>query len=565
MGRPTKWMARAAVLGAVLLTGAALAACSSSSGPAVLLVGTYHGKAGQYTSIQAAVDAAKSGDWILVAPGDYHENADAHLHSSSEFSNGDHGGVVIHTAGIHLRGMNRNTVIVDGTKAGARTPCSSDPQYQNFGPEVGGKAQGRNGIVVWKADNVSIDNLTACNFLGGPGDSGNEIWWNGGDGSGTIGLKGYAGAYLTGTSSFFSTEDTAAGYAIFSSNAQGPATWNQIYGSNMNDSGIYVGACLQLCDITINHAWMENNALGYSGTNSGGAIVIENSQFDNNEDGFDTNTQIAGDPPPPQNGACPNNGTSPITHTHSCWVFMHNDVHDNNNPNVPQAGNAAAGPIGTGMTVSGGRNDTVMDNTFANNGAWGVLFVPYPDSGTPSLHQKCGNYGGFEVQGFGCVFEPEGNALKGNTFANDGFFGNPSNADFGQIVLHTGLPSNCYADNVAPAGSAPPNLEQLQPECGVKTTTTNGDNTLLAQVECDTGVGSCPAGAAYPAKNGVHLQPVPAGLPTMANPCAGVPANDWCPSGSGSGGSSLGSAGSGHGRHGVAAGSAPAAGYRTRT
>ncbi len=567
MRRRTRWMVRAGVLGAVLLTGSVLAACSSSSsGPAVLLVGTYHGKTGQYTTIQAAVNAAKSGDWILVAPGDYHENDDANLTATSAFSNGDHGGLVIHTSNLHVRGMNRDTVIVDGTKPGASTPCSSDPKYQNYGPVVGGKAQGRNGIVVWKADNVSIENLTACNFLSGPGDSGNEIWWNGGDGSGKIGLKGYSGAYLTGTTSFFSTEDTAAGYAIFSSNSQGPATWNQIYGSNMNDSGMYVGACLQLCDITINHAWMENNALGYSGTNSGGAIVVENSQFDNNEDGFDTNTQVAGDPPPPQNGACPNNGVSPITHTHSCWVFMHNNVHDNNNPNVPQAGNAAAGPIGTGMTVSGGRNDTVMDNTFSNNGAWGVLFVPYPDSGTPSLHQKCANYGGFQVQGFGCVFEPEGNALKGNTFTNDGFFGNPSNADFGQIVLHTGLPSNCYADNNAPAGSAPPNLEQLQPVCGVTTTTTNSDNTLLGQVECDTGVGSCPAGANYPAKNGVHLQATPTGLPTMSDPCAGVPANAWCSSGgSSSSGSSLGTPAGGHDRHAVAAGSSTTPGYRSTT
>ena len=104
----------------------------------------------------------------------------------------------------------------------------------------------------------------------------------------------------------------------------------------------------------------------------------------------------------------------------------------------PQAGNAAAGPIGTGMTLSGGRNDTVMDNTFSNNGAWGILFVPYPDSGTPSLNQKCANYGGFQISGLGCVFEPEGDALIGNTFVNDGYFGNPSNADFGQIVASCG-------------------------------------------------------------------------------------------------------------------------------
>jgi hypothetical protein len=521
----------AALIGGVVLVAAVLAGCSSGGHTsAVLLVGTYHGHAGQYRSVQAAVNAAQPGDWILIAPGDYHEADDAHDTSATQLSTGDHGGVVVTTANLHLRGMDRDSVIVDGTKAGA-SRCSDQAQDQNFGPVVGGKAQGRNGIVVWKADGVSIENLTVCNFLGGAGDSGNEVWWNGGDGSGKIGLTGYHGAYLTGTSSYFGGEDSAAQYGIFSSNAQGPATWNQIYGSNMNDSGMYVGACLQLCDITIDHAWMENSALGYSGTNSGGAIVIENSQFDQNEDGIDTNTQIAGDPPPPQNGACPHGGTSPITHTHSCWVFIHNNVHDNNNGNVPEAGNAAAGPIGTGMTLSGGRNDTVMDNTFANNGAWGVLFVPYPDSGTPSFHQKCAAYGGFEMSGLGCVFETENDALKGNTFVNDGYYKNPTNADFGQIVVHTGLPSNCYADNTAPNGSAPANLEQLQPTCGVTTTTTNLDSTLLAQVECDSRLASCPAGTQYPPQTGVALEPLPAGLPTMANPCAGVPDNPWCASG----------------------------------
>ena len=289
-------------------------------------------------------------------------------------------------------------------------------------------------------------------------------------------------------------------------------------------------------------------------------MVIENSQFDNNEDGVDTNTQIAGDPPPPQNGDCPNGGTSSITNTHSCWVFIHNNVHDNNNGNVPEAGDAAAGPIGTGMTLSGGRNDTVMDNTFSNNGAWGVLFVPYPDSGTPSLHQKCANFGGFQTSGLGCVFEPEGDALKGNTFVNDGYYANPSNSDFGQIVLHTGLPSNCFTDNTAPGGSAPANLEQLQPVCGVTTTTTNGDSTLLGQVECDARLLPCPPDSKYPPQTGVRLAPLPSGLPTMSNPCAGVPSNAWCPS-SGSSGSSLGTLkggrSGGHDPGGVAAGALP--------
>jgi hypothetical protein len=38
----------------------------------------------------------------------------------------------------------------------------------------------------------------------------------------------------------------------------------------------------------------------------------------------------------------------------------------------------------------------VMDNTFADNGAWGFLMVPYPDSGTPSLNQSCPGTGGVQ-------------------------------------------------------------------------------------------------------------------------------------------------------------------------
>src|SRR5664280_1910515 len=531
---------RAAVLrGACVMGAGLLSACSSSStsstttgtSGSVLLVGTFNGHAGKYQTIQAAVDAAKPGDWVLVAPGDYHETADA-SGTGLDPTQGYAGGVIITTPGIHLRGMNRATVIVDGTKAGAPGSCSSDPSQQTFGPtDSGGKTVGRNGIVVWKANNVSVDNLTACNFLGGSGDSGNEIWWNGGADSAKIGLHGYEGSYLTATSTYYGNETTAAQYGIFSSDSAGPATWNQTYASNFNDSGMYVGACQQVCGITINHAWLEYSALGYSGTNSGGAIVIENSQFDNNKDGLDTNTQINGDPPAPQNGACPDNGVSPITHTHSCWVFMHNNSHDNNNPNVPQAGTASQGPTGTGMTLSGGRNDTVMDNTFTNNNAWGFLMVPYPDSSTPEYNQSCSGTGGVESGAFGCVYDPMNDALLHNTFSHNGSFGNPSNGDYGQITLNGGQPQNCYVANTAPNGSTPANLEQTQSTCGPLTAAGNTGGPLLNQVLCDTGNGTCPAGSTYPQVTKVVMHPLPGGVPTMPDPCTGVPDNAWCSGG----------------------------------
>ena len=525
-------------LAACVVGAGLLASCgsSSSSSPTtgapsghVLLVGTFKGHAGQYTSVQAAVDAAKPGDWILVAPGDYHETADSTL--PTDPTHGDNAGVMISTPNLHLRGMSRSGVVVDGTKAGA-PQCSANPADQTYGATGSdGKTVGRNGIVVWKADNVSIDNLTTCNFLGGSGASGNGIWWNGGADSAQIGLHGYTGSYLTATSTYYGNPALAATYGIFAQDASGPATWDQIYGSNFNDSGMYVGACQQVCGITINHAWMEYSSLGYSGTNSGGAIVIENSQFDNNRDGADTNTQIAGDPPAPQNGACPNGGISPITHTHSCWVFMHNNLHDNNNPNVPGSGYAGNAPVGTGMTVSGGTNDTVMDNTFANNSSWGLLVVPFPDSSTPEYDQSCSGTGGVEAAGFGCVYDPMNVSVQHNTFTHNGYSGNPANVDIGQIILNGGQPSNCFVGNTTPDGTAPANLEQAYPTCGGSTKASDTAGPLLTQALCAFGSISCPAGSGYPKTTQVVMHPLPAGLPSMPNPCAGVPDNAWCSGG----------------------------------
>ena len=86
----------------IVLASVTLSACSSTSNSAsVLLVGTLNGKAGAYHSIEAAVDAAKSGDWILVAPGDYHERAD-HLHPPTDPQHGAMGGVYITTPNLHL-------------------------------------------------------------------------------------------------------------------------------------------------------------------------------------------------------------------------------------------------------------------------------------------------------------------------------------------------------------------------------------------------------------------------------------------------------------------------------
>ena len=136
-------------------------------------MGTFDGIPGQYTTIQAAVNAAQPGDWILVAPGDYHEQADHDNPPSAEdISLGWYGGVAIHTNDIHLRGMNRNSVIVDGTLPGSP---ALQQQPRRTGPRGAGPNGpiGRNGIDIW-ANSVTVDNLTICNFPLVENSSGNS-------------------------------------------------------------------------------------------------------------------------------------------------------------------------------------------------------------------------------------------------------------------------------------------------------------------------------------------------------------------------------------------------------
>ena len=521
------------VVALVVLVGALLVV--PAAGAKVLLVGTYHGVRGKYSSLQAAVDAAHPGDWILLAPGDYKTTSSQHPRGRAD----EAAGVLVTKPDIWIVGMNRNSVIVDGTKSGPA--CSTSAADQNLGPKVKGKAQGLNGIMVFKANNVDIENLTVCNFLGGAGDAGNEVWWNGANGSGKVGGHGMWGSYLTATSTFYNSEHTAAEYGIFSSNWDG-GEWIHTYTSNFNDSGYYIGACQDECNQTINDAWAQYNALGYSGTNSGGSLLVEHSQFDHNEEGFDTNSQNNDDWPSPQNGACPAGVGPPVAGAPSCWVFYKNYVHDNNNPDVPSAGAAAAGPVGTGMTISGGRNDTIMDNRFVNNGAWGAAFVPYPDTETPpSDATPClGGTPNFSITLFGlpviirCWYEDSNDAMIGNTFTHDGFYGNPTNGDIAELTV-VGGPSDCFASNVATSGaltSSPAGLQQSKPTCGGQVAG-NDNQTFLAESACDTqilGPGfGCQPGDKYPRRKKVVMHALPKHLPTMPNVCGHVPANPWCP------------------------------------
>jgi Right handed beta helix region len=516
----------------VFLPSVALALAAIAPGPAqaqedggahVLLVcnetyGACPGDSDHYTTIQGAVDAAQPGDWVLVWPGIYHEKGSATA------------GVMITKPGIHLRGMARNLVVVDGTNAGAARPCSSDPGLQDANGGVG-----RNGIEVFKANGTSVENLTVCNFLSGTGNTGNQVWFNGGDGSGTIGMTTYRGAYVTASSTFYQAGmANPAMYGLFASNASGPGIFAQAYASNMADSGFYVGACPD-CNAILRYVHVQNSALGYSGTNAGGHLVIENSEWDHNRVGILPNSLANDDLPSPQDGACPGNPAQ------SCTLIRNNRVHDNNNPNTPASGLTATSPVGTGILLSGGRNDTVSDNLVTNQGAWGILVNDYPDTSPPSanpLYCTGGIPNTPTPFGAACYFVAFGNQVTDNRLGHNGFFRNPTNGDLGDATVAFPI-DNCFTGNRTrgeDGGTPTSDPASIQDPavlgtCGVPGQGDTG--TLLSQLACDA-LGICPQVGTYPHSTGVVLMPIPT-QPSMHDPCDGVPETDaaqaFCPDG----------------------------------
>jgi hypothetical protein len=213
---------------------------------------------------------------------------------------------------------------------------------------------------------------------------------------------------------------------------------------------------------------------------------------------------------------------------------MDNYVHDNNNPNVPGVGAAGSAPWGTGMSLSGGRNDTVMNNRFTRNNAWGVLETIFPDSGPPCT----GGTPNFVFLGMtiGCLYDNYGNVIRDNRFADNGAAGHTTNGDIATQNFTGGNPTNCYSGNTDPSGltTSPSGLQQSKPSCDGTPALANVNGPLTGELLCgNTGAIAgihvqCTGGHPYPTRTRVIMPPLPNNLPTMPNPCAGVPANPWC-------------------------------------
>jgi hypothetical protein len=308
-----------------------------------------------YPTIQAAVDAARPGQIISIAPNVYHE------------------AVRVKTPGITIRGQDRNGVILDG----------------NFTLS--------NGIEI-EANNVVVENMTARHYFG------NGFYWDGGKDA-SHPLSGYRGSYLTAY--------TNGDYGIYAFNFQN-GEFDHSYAAGSPDSGFYIGQCYP-CNAIIDQVISEWSALGYSGTNAGGNLIIRDSIWRDNMAGILPNTLDVEEIPP----------------EHQTVIF-NNEVYDNNNDQAPTKP-LEYPVIGTGIGVPGGVGNVIVGNHVHDQRNFGIIVLASIDKN---------------------FWVPSDNRVIGNVVTNSGA------ADLA-LAVPSG-PGNCFSGNTA-TRTLPALIEQKYP------------------------------------------------------------------------------------------------------
>ncbi|MFZ4718947.1 MAG: right-handed parallel beta-helix repeat-containing protein [Ilumatobacteraceae bacterium] len=336
-----------------------------------------------YPTIQAAVDAAEPGALILIAPGTYNE------------------AVQVETDELTIRGLDRNTVILDG------------------------KLELDNGIRVLGAKGVAVENMTAQNYTH------NGFFWTG--------VQGYRGSYLTS----YRSGDYGV-YAFDSVDGQ----LEHIYAAGSPDAGIYIGECYP-CNAVVDDVVSEHNGLGYSGTNSGGNLLIVNSIWRFNRAGI-----------------VPNSGSYELCYPSRDTTIVGNVVYSNNQADTP-AIDVAILAMGNGIVAAGAVKADIARNLVYDHDKAGIALVPFleedpnDDAPTPEeWDQTCEEQKQTApVKPSGPVlWHPQQNKVTGNVVAANRL------ADILLATVDADISTlgNCFSKNNIDV-SLPNNLQTLAP------------------------------------------------------------------------------------------------------
>ena len=215
--------------------------------------------------------------------------------------------------GITIRGESRNHVILEGGFS------LSD------------------GIAVLGADGVAIENMTARDYVL------DGFYWRS--------VWGYRGSWLTA----YDNGD----YGIYAFDS-GVGMFDHSFASGSPDAGFYIGQC-HPCNAVITDVVSKGNALGYSGTNAGGNLVLTNSEWTDNIAGIAPNT-LDSELLPPQRGV----------------TIVNNWIHSNHNHAAP-ARKDTYPSFGNGIILAGGSDDEVAYNLVEDHPYTGIAVTPNLD------------------------------------------------------------------------------------------------------------------------------------------------------------------------------------------
>ncbi|MFB6816057.1 right-handed parallel beta-helix repeat-containing protein [Streptomyces sp. NPDC056347] len=270
-----------------------------------------------FPSVQQAVDIAREGETVLIAPGVYRES------------------VRVTKPRLVLRGTDRNKVVFDG---GLRRS---------------------NGITVTGAGSV-VENLTVHGYLANgvlfTGVTDERLQQRGAGGSAYDPLDTTRFPPVRG---FRATRVTAYNnglYGIYAFDAR-DGVIEDSYASGHADSGIYVGQC-KPCATVVRGNTVEHNAVGIEMTNASDSLSVLGNRVVRNRVGITVNSNDL-EALAPQHGA----------------VIAGNVVADNNAAGTPEQ---ADGGFGIGIGIGGGTANRVQRNLVRGNRAAGVVVTDPP-------------------------------------------------------------------------------------------------------------------------------------------------------------------------------------------
>lgn len=342
------------------------------------------------------------------------------------------GGVIVpeEVRGITIRGVDRNAVIFNGGNV-------------------------RENAIYVEGDGVALENMTAHNFKG------NGFYWEG--------VEGFIGRYLT--------VYNVGLYGIYAIESRGGLFEHSLV-SGAADAAFYIGEC-NPCDTVLTNLTARLSAVGYSGTNASGNLVVKDSRWELNGAGILPNSYDVGIAEPPQRVA----------------RFTGNVVRGSGTVDVP-VNTPLSGFRGIGIGIAGGSDNVVENNTVENSARYGIAVFSTVDAKN--------------------TWTPEGNRISSNNVRGSGVTDLALAAGSGE--------ANCFEENrhdsalppslngpcdAAPLGSQevadelvrpPPELAELDPTLEQAPSYTEmeppGPQTLLPGIVSGAGGGTLPFGIA---------------------------------------------------------------------